>query len=125
MSRTKVRNYPTTEKIKYILNDYFQEHEEDVIKDLLDKTGFDSIENLQNAEHYSYFGFDCGWVWLATANYIQEEEWIKDNGKYDAKVRGIQYPFNCQSVTCKKIQLEKAIKDLGLTGQYYAEVRLD
>lgn len=125
MSRTKIRNYPTTEEVKELINDYFQKCEGEVIKDLLKKTDFDCIENLQYAEHYSYFGFDCGWVWLATANPIQEQEWIRDNGKYDAKVRGIKYPYNCQSVTIKKIQLEKAIKDLGLTAQYYAEVRLD
>lgn len=121
----KIRHYDSTLKLQELLNTYFLARREDVLKDLLEKTGFNTMEELRNAEHNSYWGLDCGFVWMATANPEQHREWVLDNGKYDAKVRGIKYPYNCQSVTLKQIQLRKAIEDLELTGQYYPEVRLD
>lgn len=123
--RKKNRRYPGTEAIKQALNEYFALYKNDVIDDLISNTPFTSFNDVVDAERRSYWGLDCGWVWLATSNPEQEREWRLDNGKYDAKVTSINYPFNCQSVTLKQIQLRKAIKDLGLEGQYYPEVRLD
>ena len=125
MARTKVRKYPSTGYVREMINRYFNENRDVVLADLLEKTSFADMNELRDAERRSYFGFDCGWVYLETANPEQYREWVLDNGKYDAKVGRLDYPFNCQSVTCKEIQLDKAIKDLGLTGNYYSASRLD
>lgn len=125
VGRRKVRNYQSVNTISQILNDYFEVNRDEVLNDLVSNTPFKTLKEVEAAERNSYWGLDCGWVYLATGNAIQYQEWIKDNGKYNAKVRGIAYPFNCQSVTLKQIQLRKAIKDLGFEGQYYSEVRLD
>lgn len=126
MARTKVRHYETVEDVRRKINNYFYLHENEVMKDLLEKTGFNSKEELLDAEcHQMRFGFDCGWVWVYSRNKDQRHEWALDNGKYDAYVTMIKYPYNTQSTTCKEIQLNKALEDLGLTNQYMAYVRLD
>ena len=121
----KIRRYQSTEDLKRMLNNYFYINKNEVLNDLVSNTPFTSFEEVKDAERRSYWGLDCGWVWLATSNPEQEREWRLDNGKYSAKVTCINYSFNCQSVTLKQIQLRKAIKDLGLERQYYPEVRLD
>lgn len=126
MARTKVRHYETVDEVRRKINNYFYLHENEVMKDLLEKTGFNSKEELIDAEcHQMRFGLDCGWVWAGTKNSEQRHEWELDNGKYGAKVNRIDYPYNSQSTTCKEIQLDKALEDLRLTDQYYAYVRLD
>lgn len=126
MARRKVRKYETVEDVRRNLNNYFYLHNNEVIQDLLEKTGFNTVTELQYAEcHTMRFGFDCGWVWAGTKNSAQRHEWELDNGEYSAKVNRINYPYNSQSTTCKRIQLNKALEDLGLTDQYYAYVRLD
>lgn len=46
MGRRKVRNYNTREFYKTLFNDYFNEHNEEVMKEVLRQTGFDTVEAL-------------------------------------------------------------------------------
>lgn len=125
MARTKVRHYETVEDVRRKINNYFYLHENEVIENLLYETGFKTVDDLWNAEYNMGFGFDCGWVWVITTNKEQNHEWVLDNGRYDAYVTMIKYPYNTQSTTCKEIQLNKALKDLNMDSQYMAYVRLD
>lgn len=125
MARRKVRNYESVEVVRNRINDYFENHHGEVIDEMLKQLKFDSLDSLWDSEYRGYFGFDCGWVWVCTLNSEQDREWRLDNGKYDAYVTRIKYPYNSQSTTCKEIQLNKALKDLGMDHQYMAYVRLD
>lgn len=124
MARRKTRIYVSTEQLKDIVDNYFITHRNEVIEAMLKEYGFSCIEELRYAEYQMRFGLDCGWVWLKTSNKEQEHEWVLDNGKYDAYVRWISYPYNTQSTTLKQFMLNKAIKDLGFE-DYYAYTRLD
>lgn len=121
----KVRRYDSVDTVRRLLNNYFYLNKQQVLDELVSYAGRNNMDEVRYDERMSRWGLDCGWVWLATSNPEQEREWKLDNGKYDAKVTRIDYPFNCQSVTLKQVQLRKALKDLMLEGDYYPEVRLD
>lgn len=125
MAKRKVRNYESVDVVRNRINNYFETHHDEVIQHMVKETGFDSFDDLWDAEYHMAFGLDCGWVWVYSMNKEQRHEWALDNGKYDAYVTMIKYPYNTQSTTCKEIQLNKALKDLNMDGQYMAYVRLD
>lgn len=125
MARRKIRNYESTNYLREYLNHYFETQSENVIEAMIKEFGFNDLNELREAEYNMRFGLDCGWVWLKTLNKKQEHEWILDNGKYDAFVTCIRYPYDTQSTTLKNFMLNKAIKDLGLENTYYAYIRLD
>ena len=130
MARRKIRNYPSTNFIRDSINKYFEQNKEDVINELLSKTGFDTVDELYYHEYHDnnglgLSGLDLGWVWVKTYNAEQNREWILDNGKYDNMVRGINCPYDSQSTTIKKFQIDKALKDMKLNDNYYSYVRLD
>ena len=135
MARRKVRYYPTTEDVANIINNYFKEHREEVIEDMIAKVNrsynksFNTLDELHQFDvygsYYGGFGLDCGWVRVKTMNKEQLREWTLDNGKWDALVWGISCPYNTQSTTLQEIMVNKALQDLGMTDTYYASVRLD
>lgn len=125
MPRPKIRKHETVKQVQAKFNEYFVNNEEEVIKDLLAKMGYDSTDALWDDEYHGRLGFDCGWTWLYTKNNEQEHEWFLDNNRIPAYVSGLNFPYNTQSTTVKEIQLEKALKDLDLTNQYGVYSRLD
>lgn len=110
----KIRNYDSAKHYENLFNEYFKEHRYDVMKEILDQTHFDNFSDLAEYENHLGFGFDCGLVYGAPANKEMEHEWVLDNGKYNARFYCHNMPYNCQSTTLQKIQMDKAIKDLGL-----------
>lgn len=124
MARRKVRNYPSKDYYKTMLDTYFKEHHNEVIKHLLDRLGYADLEALQEDEYRMKWGFDCGWTLLTPKNADMRHEWTLDNGKYDVAIfaHPSYYP---QSTTLQRIQVEKAVKDLGLSDIFTISTRLD
>ena len=124
MGRRKVRHYPSVEFYEGMLKEYFETHRGEVIGNLLDTLGYDSLEELQEAEYNMKFGLDCGWIHLHPKNKEMSHEWALDNGIYCAYVHAMP-SLNCQSTTIKRVQVEKAVRDLGLEDTFYISERLD
>ena len=124
MGRRKVRHYPSVEFYEEMLREYFETHRREVIGNLLDTLGYDSLEELQEAECNMKFGLDCGWIHLRPKDKEMSHEWALDNGIYGAYVCA-RPSLNCQSTTIKRVQVEKAVKDLGLEDKFYITERLD
>jgi hypothetical protein len=82
------------------------------------------VERLQEDECHMKFGFDCGWIHLHPKNKEMLHEWELDNGIYCAYVHAMP-SLNCQSTTIKRVQVEKAVRDLGLEKDFYVLTRLD
>lgn len=124
MGRKKVRKYPTKQFYEDMFKEYFDAHGDEVIRDMLDRLGYESMEKLRNDEMHMAFGFDCGWTIIYPKNQEMEREWKLDNGRYDYSIfaHPTYYP---QSTTVQKVQVEKAIRDLGLGDTFGCYVRLD
>lgn len=124
MGRKKIRNHLPREHYEKMLETYFTEHQEEVITDLLNTLGYSSLEALRDDEYNMAFGFDCGWTKLVPKNREMFHEWELDNGKYCAEVycRPTYYP---QSTTIQRVQVEKAVRDLGLGEEFRIVTRLD
>ena len=120
----KVRKYPPKGFYEEKFEGYFREHKGEVIGNLLDTLGYDSLEHLKEDEMNMAFGFDCGWTVIYPKNEEMAREWKLDNGRYDYSIfaHPTYYP---QSTTIQKIQVEKAIRDLGLGDTFGCYVRLD
>lgn len=123
MGRKKIRNYPNKDYYKDLFNEYFITHYDDVIEDLLNHTGFDSLDDLRKAEYNLYFGFDCGFTYFIPFNSEMSREWRLDN--YDDLLYGIRESYMSQSITLKEYQCRKALADLGLENEFYVYSRLD
>ena len=124
MGRRKVRHYPSVEFYEGMLREYFDTHRHEVIGNLLDTLGYESVERLQEDECHMKFGLDCGWIHLHPKNREMSHEWSLDNGIYGAYVCA-RPSLNCQSTTIKRVQVEKAVRDLGLEDVFYISERLD
>ena len=132
MGRKKVRNYLTREEVEAMINNYFYNCRDEVIKYICENNGsgvFNSLDELREFDiHGSYFGgfgLDCGWCWVYPKRSEQHREWVLDNGKWDAYARDFKLPYNTQSTTLKRLELEKALKDLNIQEFYSIHVRLD
>lgn len=124
MGRKKVRNFPPKGYYEDKLEGYFREHRHEVIGNLLDTLGYRSLDELQEAEYNMKFGLDCGWIHLHPKNKEMAHEWALDNGIYGAYVCA-RPSMNCQSTTIKRVQVEKAVRDLNLGDVFYISERLD
>lgn len=124
MGRRKVRNYPSKQYYERVLEQYFEENRDDVIRHTCDVLGFGNLEELRKAEYSSYFGLDCGWVILSPKNSEMAREWKLDNGQYDYQIFA-DPSYNPQSVTIKEVEVKKAVKDLGLGSEFYVYSKLD
>ena len=124
MGRRKVRHHLPKKYYEEMLERYFEEHSEEVISDLLERLGNDSLEQLKYEEYNMRFGFDCGWTKLVPKDSKMFHEWELDNGKYCAEIfcHPTYYP---QSTTIQRVQVEKAVRDLGLGDKFYISTRLD
>lgn len=125
MGRRKVRNYKGREYYKELFNNYFNTHHNEVMREVLDKLGFDTVENMSKAEYRGYFGFDCGWILVSPKNSEQSHEWFLDNDRISSDLYVSNPYYNTQSTTIKEIMVEKALRDLGLRDEFYVSVRLD
>jgi hypothetical protein len=132
MGRKKVRNYLSVKEVEDMINNYFYNKKDEVIKYICENNGsgiFNSLNELHEFDvHGSYFGgfgLDCGWCWISPKRSEQHREWVLDNGKWDAYARDFILPYNTQSTTLKKLELEKALKDLNIEKYYSVYVRLD
>ena len=125
MGRRKVRNYNNREFYRDLFNNYFTEHNDEVMIDLLQQTHFATVDMLADAERKSYFGLDCGWIVLRPKNEAMRHEWFLDDDRISANMFVHNPHFNCQSTTVQKIMVDKAVKDLGLEDTFYVSVRLD
>lgn len=125
MGRIKIRNYPTREFMQDVFNEYFTEHNNEVIQEVLDTFGFNTVEEMQNAEYRGYFGLDCGWITLTPVNRDHAHEWFLDSGRIDSKMFVRNPLFNTQSTTIKEVMVKRALHDLGLDNTYTVGVRLD
>ena len=121
----KIRHHKTVEDIEEIINKYFKTHHDEVITDLLEKTGYSDLDSLRNAEYGMKFGFDCGFIWLVPLNAEMKREWRLDNGKYSDYACWFKWPYNSQSTTIKEIEMSKAVHDLGMDNDFYIRVVLD
>lgn len=132
--RRKVRVYTSREGIERIVEDYFNEHRDEVIQDMIDRVNlqygkdFKNLNELQEFDihgtYYGGFGLDCGWVWIKPRNSDQAHEWFLDNDRIP-DYASPRYPYNTQSTTLKHIMMEKAFRDLNLYGNYDIYTRLD
>lgn len=124
MARTKVRNYPSIEHYEKEIEEYFRENQSQVIQYTVHKLGYNSLEELQEAEYNMAFGLDCGWVYLVPHDMDMFHEWELDNGKYCAHVY-VRGPFGTQSVTIKECFAEKLIEDKNWEDIFWIDTRLD
>ena len=132
MGRKKVRNYLSVKEVEDMINNYFYNCKDEVIKYICENNGaavFKSLEDLHefdvHGSYYGGFGLDCGWCWLSPKRSEQHREWVLDNGKWDAYARNLKLPYNTQSTTLKRLELEKALKDLNIQEFYSVHVVLD
>lgn len=128
MARKKVRKYDSIDKVEFLLRTYFITKKQEVIDALLKQYGFESVDDLHEAEYKKFFfGFDCGFVYVETKNKEQLHEWELDNDKWSAKVYEykLNIPYYSQSTSAKMFQLRYALEQLDLTEQYFASMRLD
>ena len=123
MARRKIRNYPNKEYYENYFNEYFITHHDDVIADMVERTGFNSLDELHDAEFKMYFGLDCGFTYYIPYDSKMSREWKLDN--YDDKLYGIRESYPTQSITLQEIQFKKALADLGLQDVFYVYSRLD
>lgn len=124
MGRRKVRHYKSREYYKDLLNQYFNEHAEEVIKYTVKRMGFDSLEAMR-AEELTGMWFDCGFVYISPRNSEWSHEWFLDNDRISSNLYVNNPDYNTQSVTIKEIMVEKALRDLGLENDFYILTRLD
>ena len=132
MARTKARKFMTVEEVENMINNYFYNCGNNVIKYICENNGvevFNSLDELHefdiHGSYYGGFGLDCGWCWLIPNRDEQLKEWTLDNGKYSAHARRFNWPYYTQSTTLKRLELEKALEDLNIGKYYSIEVRLD
>ena len=125
MGRRKVRNYNPRAYYTDIFNRYFNEHHIEVMREVLEKTGFDTVKALADAEYHGYFGFDCGWIIISPKNKEQSHEWFLDSNRIDSVLFVHNPCYNTQSTTIKEIMVKRALKDLKLEDEFYMSVRLD
>lgn len=125
MGRRKVRNYNTRDFYRELFDDYFKTHNEEVMQEVLEQTGFRTVEDLSQAEYHGYFGLDCGWIVLTPKNKEQAHEWFLDDDRISSKMFVHNPWYNCQSTTIQEIMIRKALKDLGLENEFSMSVRLD
>ena len=125
MGRRKVRNYKGREYYKELFDEYFKSHHNEVMSEVLSRTGFDTESDLRAAEYRSYFGFDCGWILISPKNKEQWHEWYLDDNRISAYLFVHNPCYNCQSTTIKEIMVRKALRDLGLADEFNVTVRLD
>lgn len=132
MGRKKVRKYFSIKEVEDMINNYFYNKGDEVIKYICENNGvsvFNSLEELHefdiHGSYYGGFGLDCGWCWLSPKRSEQYKEWVLDNGKYDAYARSFNLPYNTQSTTLKRLELEKALEDLNIQEFYSVYTRLD
>ena len=126
MARKKVRKYPTIENVQKTLNDYMDNHADEIIKYLAREMGVNNFDELKDLEFNTpKFWGDCGFVWLKARNPEQEHEWILDHGKYDAYVTRIKLPYQTQSIILKQTQIEKALDGTGLREMYQLYIMYD
>ncbi len=124
MGRKKVRKFESKEHYEEVFDKYFRERRLEVIGHLMDSLGYDDFEKLRSDEVNMKWGFDCGWILIYPRDDVMRHEWELDNGKYSAYIfaHPSYYP---QSTTLQRIQVDKAIKDLGLSDMFFAVTKLD
>ena len=134
MAKRKVRNYPSVEHVEELVNNYFDEHKEEVIDYMISETNrelgkdFKDLDDLHDFEFGSGcggFGLDCGWVWLYAKNKDQRHEWFLDNDRIPNYASPHNWPYHTQSTTLKQYQMKKAIDDLNLSNDYMVYTKLD
>ena len=123
MGRRKIRNYPNKEYYKDLFNEYFATHSDEVIANMLEETGFNSLDELHDAEFKMYFGFDCGFTYFIPCNKEMTREWRLDN--YDNLLYGIRESYMSQSTTLKEIQCRYALAQLHMEDEFFVYSRLD
>lgn len=124
MGRKKIRNYPSKQFYEDMLDNYFNEHADEVKTHLMDTLGYSDFDMIWEDECKMKWGFDCGWILLYPTDAKMSHEWELDNGKYGNYI--FTHPtYNCQSTTLQKIQVKKAVEDLGLDELFWVATRLD
>lgn len=135
MARRKVRLYSTVKQVEELIDNYFEEHREEVTKDLLKKAGeeagreFKTVDELKEFDfrgsYYGGFPLSCGFVWVKPRSSKQAHEWFLDNDRIPDYASPRNYVYNTQCTVIKEIQMRKAFDDLGLDSEYSIYVRLD
>lgn len=124
MARTKIRYYPSLKEYEKIFIEYFKENKSPLIRQVLNELHYETLEDLQKDEFGMKFAGDCGWVKLIPRNKEMYREWRLDNN--DPCLFDIAYhAYNTQSITIKRIIVEKALEDLNLENTFYISERLD
>lgn len=125
----KIRNYPSKADYEARINQFFEEHRDEVIRDMCFALGYDDFERLKHDECHMRFGFDCGFTKLLPRNAEMRYEWILDeHGRKGEDFWAEIYPrfsWDCQSLTCKRPQAEYMLAQLGLEDEFMIVERLD
>lgn len=124
MGRRKIRHYKDRQYYRELLNEYFKLHNFEVLRAVINFLGFDSVEEMRNAEITGCW-FDCGWVIISPKNKDHWHEWYLDNDRISADLYVENPLYNTQSTTIKEIMVIKALKDLGIDNEFNIRTKLD
>ena len=124
MARRKIRNYPTRENVERLMNDYCEKHSNEIIGYMLDVTGYESVDELRDAEFSMRWPLDCGLVYITPKNREQSHEWYLDDDRISSRMF-VDTPYHTQSTTLQMIQAEKILDTLGIRNDYTLNAWLD
>lgn len=114
-------NYPTKEEMKSFIQEWVDNHSQEIIDNLVEQTPFNSFDELTNAERNCYYGLDCGFVSLIPKDRKMYKQWEKE----DWYKLYLKLPFDCQSTTLQKKQMRYVVEQLGFNEMFYVDSVLD
>ena len=118
------RIYPNREYYEQLFNEYIAAHGESLIKAVLQRLKFNSVEELQQEEYHGSLQGDCGCTYITPVSKEQAREWRLDDGINSRMY--IHFPnYNTQSITIKEIMANQMLKDLDLSEAFSVNSILD
>lgn len=98
----------TKDEFREQVEQYCKEHEDAIIKHMMNVMGYTDMETLQNDESRMKWGFDCGWILVTPKNAKMRELWGLD---YPSTIMPVAY--NSQSLNLQQPQVDYILKELG------------
>jgi len=122
MGRRSNRKFETQEYYRALIKDYIKSHKQYIINNMMQKTGYDDMDKLQDDEYHMRFGLDCGWIVLIPKNTEMYKEWKKYED-YEGMICPTAY--NTQSITLQEPQVKLILEELNIADLFYIRERLD
>lgn len=119
MARKKM--FPTREEMKNKIQEWVDNHELEIIDNLLLETNYNSLDELRYAERNMKWGLDCGFVYYIPYDPKMCNQWKRE--RWDRI--SISVPFDCQSTTLKTTQYRYILNELGLSYMLFVYSVLD